>query len=276
MHPLLDGGGRRGDGACGSAPRSRTRSSSADRAKRRDPGIHIAPPGEAPPRWRRRGGSRPVLRGGWSRLRMLETDDAAPGGGLATAGIRRPPPGSRRGEGRSDTPSTAWMRPARRPNNPRRTSNLVTRSHTSSTGPPRTVSCGFGGGPSGTSERQRQALSREAAERRNRGQEGACRGAPARRRHAPRLPSSTLPPWRITRTRSAISATTPMSCVMKISPMPSSRWKARQQPEHLRLHGHVERGRRLIGNQEARPAGRAPWRSSPAGACRRKAGTDSA
>ena len=39
--------------------------------------------------------------------------------------------------------------------------------------------------------------------------------------------------------------------------------------------GHVERRRRLVGDQELRVAARAPSRSSRAGACRRTAGADS-
>ena len=48
------------------------------------------------------------------------------------------------------------------------------------------------------------------------------------------------------------------------------------QVEDLRLGGHVERGGRLVGDQQARLAGRAPWRSSRAGAGRRRAGRRSA
>ena len=46
------------------------------------------------------------------------------------------------------------------------------------------------------------------------------------------------------------------------------------QLEDLRLHGDVERGRRLVGDQHLRAARPAPWRSSRAGACRRRARAD--
>ena len=48
-----------------------------------------------------------------------------------------------------------------------------------------------------------------------------------------------------------------------------------EQVEDLRLDGDVERGRRLVGDQQLRVAGRAPSRSSRAGACRRRTGADS-
>ena len=46
----------------------------------------------------------------------------------------------------------------------------------------------------------------------------------------------------------------------------------REQVEHLRLHDHVERGRRLVGDHQRRAGTRARARSSPAGAGRRRAG----
>ena len=48
-----------------------------------------------------------------------------------------------------------------------------------------------------------------------------------------------------------------------------------QQLQDLRLHGHVERGGRLVGDQQVRLVGQAPWRSSRAGAGRRRADADS-
>ena len=46
------------------------------------------------------------------------------------------------------------------------------------------------------------------------------------------------------------------------------------QVEDLRLDGDVERRGRLVGDQQLGIARRAPWRSSRAGACRRRAGAD--
>ena len=47
------------------------------------------------------------------------------------------------------------------------------------------------------------------------------------------------------------------------------------QVEDLRLDGHVERGGRLVGDQQFADRRRAPWRSWRAGACRRRACADS-
>ena len=47
-----------------------------------------------------------------------------------------------------------------------------------------------------------------------------------------------------------------------------------EQPQDLRLDGDVERGRRLVGDQQRRARTSAPWRSSRAGAVRRTAGAD--
>ena len=53
--------------------------------------------------------------------------------------------------------------------------------------------------------------------------------------------------------------------------MSSSSLESVQQVDDLGLDRHVERGRRLVGDQQLRLASRAPWRSSPAAASRRKA-----
>ena len=50
-------------------------------------------------------------------------------------------------------------------------------------------------------------------------------------------------------------ATTPRSCVISSTAMPSSRWSVREQLEDLRLDRHVERGRRLVGDQQRGLAG---------------------
>ena len=49
-----------------------------------------------------------------------------------------------------------------------------------------------------------------------------------------------------------------------------------EQIQNLRLNGHVERGRRLVGKQNFRVARQARWPGRPAGACRRKNGGDRA
>ena len=67
--------------------------------------------------------------------------------------------------------------------------------------------------------------------------------------------SSTCWPAYCTTTRSAVSATTPMSWVMSTSAMPRSRCRSTQQVEDLRLDGHVERRGRLVGDQQLRVAG---------------------
>ena len=48
--------------------------------------------------------------------------------------------------------------------------------------------------------------------------------------------------------------------------------QAVEQPQDARLHGHVERGRRLVGDQQLRAGRRARSRSRSAGACRRRTG----
>ncbi len=56
--------------------------------------------------------------------------------------------------------------------------------------------------------------------------------------------------------------------------MPSSRLQPAQQLQDLRLHRHVQRRGRLVGDQQVGLAQRAPWRSSPAGACRPRTRAD--
>ena len=82
----------------------------------------------------------------------------------------------------------------------------------------------------------------------------ACRGAAARGRSPPRDLISTSRPRYITTTSSAISAITPMSCVIRMIARPRSP-AAAQQVQDLRLRGHVERRGRLVGDQDARIAG---------------------
>ena len=62
-------------------------------------------------------------------------------------------------------------------------------------------------------------------------------------------------PAYITATRSAISATTPRLWVTNSMPMPRSCLQLLQQVEDLGLDRHVERGGRLVGDQQHRIAG---------------------
>ena len=67
-----------------------------------------------------------------------------------------------------------------------------------------------------------------------------------------RSPRSTISPSYMTSTRSATSATTPRSWVIRIVARPRSRFSRSQQFEDLRLDRHVERRRRLVGDQHFR------------------------
>ena len=78
---------------------------------------------------------------------------------------------------------------------------------------------------------------------------------------------STIRPAYITLTVSHSPATTPRSCVIMMSAVPGLRDQLLEQVQDLRLDGHVERRRRLVGDQQ-RAAGRpAPSRSARAAAC---------
>ncbi len=70
-------------------------------------------------------------------------------------------------------------------------------------------------------------------------------------------PLSTASPRNITTVRSAISATTPISCVMKRTDMPSSSCNVLIDRGSA-LDRHVERGRRLV-----RYSGALAWRPAP-------------
>ena len=65
--------------------------------------------------------------------------------------------------------------------------------------------------------------------------------------------SMNMPPY-ITCTRSHMPATTPRSCVIRISAVSRLGDERAQQVEDLRLDRHVERRRRLVGDQELRLA----------------------
>ena len=82
----------------------------------------------------------------------------------------------------------------------------------------------------------------------------ACTGGAAGRRSRRRAPASmNMPPY-ITFTRSHMPATTPRSWVIRISAMSRVGDERAQQVEDLRLDRHVERRRRLVGDQELRLA----------------------
>ena len=77
-----------------------------------------------------------------------------------------------------------------------------------------------------------------------------CRDGADARRSPSTGPVSTIRPPYITATRWATSATTPRSWVIRITAAPVSAWRRAKQRQHLRLHGDVERGRRLVGDDQ--------------------------
>ena len=77
-------------------------------------------------------------------------------------------------------------------------------------------------------------------------------------------------PAYITSTRSATPATTPRSWVISMIDELRAVLDALEHLEHLGLDRHVERGRRLVGDEQRRARWRSPSRSSPAAACRRR------
>ena len=82
-----------------------------------------------------------------------------------------------------------------------------------------------------------------------------CRGAPTGRRSRRPSPVSTCRPAYMTITSSATPATTPRSWVISMMAESISSLMADEHLEHLGLHGHVERGGRLVGDQQLRVAG---------------------
>ena len=78
------------------------------------------------------------------------------------------------------------------------------------------------------------------------------RDGAAARKYRARLPVSTMRPPYMTATRCATSATTPRSCVIRMTAAPVSAWRLRQQRQHLRLHRDVEGRRRLVGDDQLR------------------------
>ena len=105
-----------------------------------------------------------------------------------------------------------------------------------------------GGRPSiGTSSSSRGVSSR-GIERRSPHVYGCCGAAKSSAVGA----RSTTRPAYMTAMSCVISATTPRSWVIMITAVPGLLLEALDQLEDLRLHGHVERGRRLVGDQQPR------------------------
>ena len=125
-------------------------------------------------------------------------------------------------------------------------------------------------------EARRRVARARSAEPRNRIQQPARVGMARPANKSATGASSTLRPAYITTTRCAISATTPRSCVISTIAAPVSLLQLAHQVEDLRLDRDVERGGRLVGDQQLRARRRAPSRSSRAAACRPRAGAGTA
>ena len=111
---------------------------------------------------------------------------------------------------------------------------------------------------SGPAASPRSAPASPCAARRAAGSTSAgrpCTGAAGWRRSLRCVAVSTMWPAYMTLTRSAMPATTPIEWVIMITPVPSSLCRRAHQLEDLRLDRHVERGRRLVGDQQLRIAG---------------------
>ena len=129
---------------------------------------------------------------------------------------------------------------------------------------------GSGGSPGRPDRREARDRVADARERRG---EGARRtGAAGWSKSLSAGPSSTILPAYITSTRSQVVPSTDRSWLISSRPRPSSLHQVGEHVEHLRLHHHVERGRRLVGDDQLRPAGQRHARSSPAASGRRTAG----
>ena len=103
--------------------------------------------------------------------------------------------------------------------------------------------------PSGSARRPSPARSSRRGRGRRRSASG-CRGAWRGGRSRLGVPASTTSPAFITTTRSATSATTPRSWVMSTSPDAHLVLQLLEQLQHLGLHGDVERGGRLVGDDD--------------------------
>ena len=91
---------------------------------------------------------------------------------------------------------------------------------------------------------------RVADRREGRRRAPTCRGAAGGRTRRRSGPSSTIRPAYMTARSSHTSVSTDRSWVMKIIDRPGSRPQRCEECEHLGLHHHVERGRRLVGDQQ--------------------------
>ena len=96
--------------------------------------------------------------------------------------------------------------------------------------------------------RRRAATARSPADPR-------CTGAAAAAAPASAGPYSTTRPPYMTSTSSATWPTTPRSWVIRMIAEPNSRLQVGEQVEDLRLDGDVERGGRLVGDQQLRVVG---------------------
>ena len=120
----------------------------------------------------------------------------------------------------------------------------------------------------GRASRDRRAGARRGAPSASTGSAPACTGVAGARR-APRVgASSTISPAYMTATRSATSRDDGEVVGDQEHRHPQLGLELCDQLEDLRLHRHVERRRRLVGEQQLGFAGRAPSRSLPAAACR--------
>ena len=146
----------------------------------------------------------------------------------------------------------------------------------------------------GAARRERAALDRLAQRRHDAGDLGeaalavlraagagsrpsgrACRDAPGGRTARRSAASSILRPAYITITRRAGLGHDAEIVRDQDHGGAGALLQLQHQVEDLRLDGDVERGGRLVGDQQASDCRRAPSRSSRAGACRRRTGADS-
>ena len=118
----------------------------------------------------------------------------------------------------------------------------------------------------------RRSTAAAAAARRARLASGSgpwCRGAAGGATASRLAARSTIRPAYITATRSQVCGDHAEIVGDQDDRQAVAVAQLEQQAQDLRLHGDVERGGRLVGDQQLRPARPARWRSSRAGACRR-------